>query len=139
MKTKEKIALAMLSASVREDIPDICSWEWEEIDALSIMLNRKDLTRILANFRCSLSELRDAIRTQITCSLWSSDTDEVQHCATFMLSGMALVPKYMEEAIDLLASYIFFAENEKDADDLRKAIAFLERFKDQEADSKRKS
>jgi predicted anti-sigma-YlaC factor YlaD len=130
---KRLLALKMLPVSIRREIPNISSWKWEELDALNIMIDRTDIQDLLQNFRCSIGELRSAISTQITCSLWASGTDEVQHCATYMLAGKALMPQYIKGATDLLSSFIPFAEGEEreeDVDDLKKAITFLERFKD---------
>ncbi len=117
-------------------------WEWEELDALNIMvhhirkLNSEDspASILLNNFNCSPSELRTAIATQLTCADWSSGMDAVQHFATFMLSGSKPMAKYTSRAIELLSEYL--DEVKSDPDDwepeepqkLESAISFLKRF-----------
>ena len=149
MTVSQKKAILLRELSIFHDqIPDLKEWSENELDALQIMLNRiwigtikkagddsKSIPMLLKNFKCSASELRSAIATQLTCADWSSGTDQVQHFATFMLSGSAPMSQYTERAIELLTSYIEFVKlnpEHYESDEIQKlesAISFLARFK----------
>lgn len=126
--------LGRIPSGVQQTIPDLSRWTWEELDALSLMLGHQPIDILLNNFRCNPEELRSAIATQLTCAAWSSGTNEVQHFATFMLAGKALIPQYTERAIELLSSDIEVVKlnpehyEKDDVQKLESAIAFLQRF-----------
>jgi hypothetical protein len=133
----EKEKAQLLLKFKRQRIPRLKEWSWEELDALNIISQgHPGLTpELLDNFKCSVSELRSAIAAQLTCADWSSGTDQVQHFATFLLSGSAPMSQYTERAIELLTSYIEVVKanpEHYESDDIQKleaAISFLARFK----------
>jgi len=132
----------------KHGIPNLNEWSWEQLATLEVMSSRiwagiiptvedeDNLVPILTkNFKCSVSELRSAIATQITCAEWSEGTDQVQHFATFMFAGLQPESRYTERATELLKQFIDFVKlnpEHYESDEIQRlegAISFLQRFK----------